>query len=160
MPLIQAYRRCPEAVFLPSDRPAYDAASAEVMATLRSFPAVVEVWGWDEGAGTRTVDTHVAGLRKKVGPGWVRTAPRAPGDSVRVVAPGLGDGMRLALDLVDTLRRELPIDPRRLYLTGQSMGGGGAWHALAQQPRLFAAAVICCGTASAADRANSPCRSR
>ena len=33
-----------------------------------------EVWGWDEGAGTRTVDTHVAGLRKKVGAGWVRTA--------------------------------------------------------------------------------------
>jgi DNA polymerase IV len=48
MPLAQAYRRCPDAVFLPSDRPAYDAASAEVMATLRTFPATVEVWGWDE----------------------------------------------------------------------------------------------------------------
>jgi DNA polymerase-4 len=35
-------------VFLPSDRPAYDAASDEVMTTLRTFPAVVEVWGWDE----------------------------------------------------------------------------------------------------------------
>jgi DNA polymerase-4 len=35
-------------VFLASDHPAYDAASAQVMATLRSFPAVVEVWGWDE----------------------------------------------------------------------------------------------------------------
>jgi DNA polymerase-4 len=48
MPLAQAFRRCPDAVFLPSDRPAYDAASAEVMAVLRSFPATVEVWGWDE----------------------------------------------------------------------------------------------------------------
>jgi DNA polymerase-4 len=48
MPLGQALRRCPDAVFLPSDRPAYDAASAEVMATLRTFPATVEVWGWDE----------------------------------------------------------------------------------------------------------------
>jgi len=48
MPLAQAFRRCPTAVFLASDRPAYDAASAEVMATLRTFPAVVEVWGWDE----------------------------------------------------------------------------------------------------------------
>ncbi|MGZ4671694.1 MAG: DNA polymerase IV [Ilumatobacteraceae bacterium] len=48
MPLAQALRRCPDAVFLPSDRPAYDAASAEVMATLRTFPATVEVWGWDE----------------------------------------------------------------------------------------------------------------
>jgi DNA polymerase IV len=48
MPLGQALRRCPDAIFLPSDRPAYDAASAEVMATLRTFPATVEVWGWDE----------------------------------------------------------------------------------------------------------------
>jgi DNA polymerase-4 len=48
MPLAQALRRCPDAVFLPSDRPAYDAASEEVMAVLRSFPVTVEVWGWDE----------------------------------------------------------------------------------------------------------------
>jgi DNA polymerase-4 len=48
MPLGQALRRCPDAVFLPSDRAAYDAASEEVMATLRSFPVDVEVLGWDE----------------------------------------------------------------------------------------------------------------
>jgi DNA polymerase IV len=48
MPLRTAARRCPDAVFLPSDPPAYDAASAEVMDTLREFPVVVEVMGWDE----------------------------------------------------------------------------------------------------------------
>ncbi len=48
MPLGLAARKCPDAVFLPSDRPAYEDASAEVMATLRSLGAVVEVWGWDE----------------------------------------------------------------------------------------------------------------
>jgi DNA polymerase-4 len=49
MPLMQALRRCPNAVFLPSDKPAYEAASADVMATLRSMPAaVVEEIGWDE----------------------------------------------------------------------------------------------------------------
>ena len=48
MPLVQALRRCPDAVFLPSDHPAYDAASADVMAALRSFGWPVEVWGWDE----------------------------------------------------------------------------------------------------------------
>ena len=36
MPLRLAHRKCPDAVFLPSDHPAYDAASAEVMAALRS----------------------------------------------------------------------------------------------------------------------------
>ncbi len=48
MPLGEARRRCPDAVFLPSDRAAYDAASAEVMAVLRSFGAPVQVLGWDE----------------------------------------------------------------------------------------------------------------
>jgi DNA polymerase-4 len=50
MALRAAARRCPEAVFLPSDKPAYEQASAEVMDTLRRFPVVVEVWGWDEAA--------------------------------------------------------------------------------------------------------------
>ena len=57
MPLGLAARKCPDAVFLPSDRPAYDAASSRVMATLRSFPVMVEVWGWDEAfVGVRTAD--------------------------------------------------------------------------------------------------------
>lgn len=48
MPLRTALKRCPEAVFLPVDAPAYLAASTEVMDTLRTFPAVVQVLGWDE----------------------------------------------------------------------------------------------------------------
>jgi DNA polymerase-4 len=62
MPLAQARTRCPDAVFLPSDRPAYDAASAEVMAALRTLPAVVEVWGWDEAfLGVSTDDPEAFG---------------------------------------------------------------------------------------------------
>ncbi|HWJ09637.1 MAG TPA: DNA polymerase IV [Nocardioides sp.] len=53
MPLRLAARKCPDAVFLPVDGPAYDAASADVMATLRSLrwgaaSVVVQVLGWDE----------------------------------------------------------------------------------------------------------------
>ena len=48
MPLTTAYRRCPDAVFLPSDRDAYDAASEEVWNVVRELPVVTEVWGWDE----------------------------------------------------------------------------------------------------------------
>ncbi|HEY6739925.1 MAG TPA: DNA polymerase IV [Actinopolymorphaceae bacterium] len=48
MPMRTAARKCPDAIFLPADGPAYDAASEQVMATLREFPAVVEVLGWDE----------------------------------------------------------------------------------------------------------------
>jgi DNA polymerase IV len=49
MPLSTAARRCPDAVFLPSDHEAYDAASEEVWTVVRELPVVTEVWGWDEG---------------------------------------------------------------------------------------------------------------
>jgi len=48
MPLRIAARKCPDAVFLPVDAPAYDAASTRVMDTLRGFDVPVEVLGWDE----------------------------------------------------------------------------------------------------------------
>ena len=50
MPLRIAARKAPDdAVFLPVDHPAYESASAEVMAALRAVPGVVvEVIGWDE----------------------------------------------------------------------------------------------------------------
>jgi DNA polymerase IV len=48
MPLRSAARRCPDAVFLPLDTDAYDAASEEVMGLLRDVGHPVEVWGWDE----------------------------------------------------------------------------------------------------------------
>ena len=48
MPLTTAHRKCPDAVFLPSDRDAYDAASAEVWDVVRELDVVTEVWGWDE----------------------------------------------------------------------------------------------------------------
>jgi DNA polymerase-4 len=69
MPLRAAARRCPEAVFLPSDPAAYEEASAEVMDTLRRFPVVVEVWGWDEafvGAETGDPEALAADLRHGV----------------------------------------------------------------------------------------------
>ncbi|WP_314424449.1 DNA polymerase IV [uncultured Microbacterium sp.] len=50
MPLKIAARKAPEdAVFLPVDHEAYEAASAEVMDALRALPGIVlEVIGWDE----------------------------------------------------------------------------------------------------------------
>jgi predicted peptidase len=67
------------------------------------------------------------------------------------VIPGLGDGARVALELVASLCREFAIDERRIYVTGQSMGGAGTWHMTAQRPKLFAAAVACCGSETSED---------
>jgi DNA polymerase IV len=69
MPMRTAAKRCPDAVFLPSDPPAYDEVSAQVMATLRGFPVVVEVLGWDEaflGAHTTDPEALAADIRRAV----------------------------------------------------------------------------------------------
>lgn len=65
--------------------------------------------------------------------------------------PGLGDGSRLALEVIDRLSREFPIDPNRIYVTGQSMGGAGVWNMITHRPKVFAAAVVCCGSVSTED---------
>lgn len=87
--------------------------------------------------------------------GWIRYAAEPTADGVARPVPGLGDGNRLALEIVDELKREFPIDDRRIYVTGQSMGGAGVWNMLAHRPGSFAAAVICCGSASADDGTGS-----
>ena len=57
LPMKTAARRCPDAIFLPSDPQTYEAVSATVMQTLRQRDAVVEVLGWDEAfLGARTDD--------------------------------------------------------------------------------------------------------
>jgi DNA polymerase-4 len=69
MPLRVAARKCPEAVFLPVDAPAYEAASARVMETLRSLGVVVEVLGWDEaflGVETDDPEGFAARVQKEV----------------------------------------------------------------------------------------------
>jgi nucleotidyltransferase/DNA polymerase involved in DNA repair len=69
VPLRTAAKRLPDAVFLPVDKPAYDVASAEVMATLRSFDVVVEVLGWDEafvGADTDDPESLARQIQERV----------------------------------------------------------------------------------------------
>ncbi|MEO7649256.1 MAG: prolyl oligopeptidase family serine peptidase, partial [Bryobacteraceae bacterium] len=54
-----------------------------------------------------------------------------------------------ALELLDDVRARYAIDPARIYVTGQSLGGYGTWSAIAKRPDLFAAAVPVCGGGSA-----------
>jgi DNA polymerase IV len=69
MPLRTAAKRCPDAVFLPSDPPAYNEVSETVMSTLRELPVVVEVLGWDEaflGAHTSDPEALAAEVQRAV----------------------------------------------------------------------------------------------
>ena len=53
--------------------------------------------------------------------------------------------IRLALEILDAVEKEYAIDPDRVYIAGQSMGGEGVWMAMAVAPGRFAAAIALCG---------------
>jgi predicted peptidase len=53
--------------------------------------------------------------------------------------------MEVALELCRHLVAERQADSNRLYVTGLSLGGFGAWDAIQREPALFAAAVPICG---------------
>jgi predicted peptidase len=55
------------------------------------------------------------------------------------------------LALLDDVSTTLKIDPARVYLTGLSMGGFGAWSLGIRHPRRFAALVPICGGGRVAD---------
>ena len=59
--------------------------------------------------------------------------------------------MKLALELVDKLVAELPIDRDRVYVAGLSMGGYGVWDAIQRRPDFFAAAAPICGGGDVAE---------
>ena len=47
--------------------------------------------------------------------------------------------------LLDDVAARTAVDPRRIYLTGLSMGGYGTWHLAARYPGRFAAIAPICG---------------
>jgi len=84
--------------------------------------------------------------------GWIRyDFSKHPAQEL----PGVGDGNRLVLEIVDRLCHEFPIDESRIYVIGQSMGGAGTWKIIAYRRKFFAAAVICCGSISTEDGTES-----
>jgi predicted peptidase len=87
--------------------------------------------------------------------GWARYDFSQQDQGPAKVIPGFGDGARVALEIVDALRREFAIDERRIYVTGQSMGGAGTWNMISYRPMFFAALVICCGSVSTDDGTGS-----
>ncbi|MCX6854329.1 MAG: dienelactone hydrolase family protein [Verrucomicrobia bacterium] len=54
-------------------------------------------------------------------------------------------GLNYLMALIADLTSKLPIDLKRLYLTGSSMGGFGTWSLCAKYPNVFAAGVPLCG---------------
>jgi predicted peptidase len=112
-----------------------------------AYPLIVFL----HGAGERGDDTRLL----KVGlPNLLETASEYPFILVAPQCPidswWTRELEELSIFLKDFLKR-YNVDEKRVYLTGLSMGGDGAWRLAALQPKLFAAIVPICGR----DKANS-----
>lgn len=53
--------------------------------------------------------------------------------------------MSVAIEILEKVMKELSVDPDRVYVSGQSMGGFGTWDIVMRKPELFAAAAPMCG---------------
>lgn len=71
----------------------------------------------------------------------LRVSKDAPPPS-SAAPPSEGELVYAALE---SLVKELPVDERRIYLTGLSMGGYGSWALAAKHPERFAAVAPICG---------------
>lgn len=69
------------------------------------------------------------------------------GADAHTIPTEMTEPSRLTLELIDSIAKEFSIDPKRIYITGLSMGGYGTWDLLVRRPNLFAAAVPVCGGA-------------
>jgi predicted peptidase len=67
--------------------------------------------------------------------------------------PNAKDSLNLVLRILDLVMIDYPIDAHRVYLLGQSMGGGGAWQLLTRYPERFAGAVLVCPVIRELERA-------
>ncbi len=56
-----------------------------------------------------------------------------------------------AMTMINRAIAEQPVDANRLYVTGLSNGGGGAWNMLSRFPDAFAAGIPICGVNPASD---------
>ncbi len=116
----------------------------------QSYPLVLSLHG---GAPTKQFDN----LLEPYLPGLAYGLGRLAADETQdqnpcfVVAPWSNgrrwdaENIQLVLGLLDALQQEFHYDAKRVYVTGQSMGGFGTWAIITQHPERFAAAVPICG---------------
>jgi dienelactone hydrolase len=119
----------------------------------KRLPLVVCLHG--SGGGTHAATVLADAEQQKKRPCFL-LAPACEGKGNRWVQSEFRGGKGRAVEpelmaTLDALVQKYAIDPTRIYLTGQSMGGVGTWGLIAAHPQRFAAAVPVCGLWNPAD---------
>jgi predicted peptidase len=136
--------KMPYRLFVPLD---YDAQQKYPLilwlhgAAGRGFDNKLQISGGNE-LGTHTWTTPANQVQL---PAFV-LAPQCPQDQfwsepeTNEISPEL----QMALEILASVQKDFSIDPARIYIAGQSMGGLGVWALLQSQPDRWAAALVLC----------------
>ena len=108
--------------------------------TIQKWPLLIFLHGSGEsGADLEKVKVH--GPPKLIGQGkklpFIVVSPQAP--------PQTGWKVEVLKGMLDDLKKKYRVDNDRIYLTGLSMGGFGAWNFSEKYPDEFAAIAPICG---------------
>ncbi len=128
-PLAKAAQKLKYVLDLPAD---YDSDPHKV------FPLLVYLHGAGESG------TNLTWLNRHGPPKYVAKHPDAPFILLAPQAPraiGWQPYLRDVQTLIDQIQATYRVNPRRIYLTGNSMGGNGTWELARRWPDRFAAIV-------------------
>lgn len=114
--------------------------------TLQKWPLLIFLHGSGE-SGTELAKVKVHGLPKLVEQGkkfpFIVVSPQAP--------PQKGWQVEVLKSMLDDLKKKYRVDRDRIYLTGLSMGGYGAWNFSVKYPGELAAIAPVCGGGDAGE---------
>ena len=112
----------------------------------RKYPLLVNLHGWGDSAHLNPFSpVHFDILKACEKRGVILVSPcgrqKLPGRPGRYV----DDAERDVLQVISLVKKFYPVDESRVYLTGNSMGGFGAYWIASRHPELFAAIAPVCG---------------
>src|SRR5690606_17441898 len=116
------------------------------------YPLVISLHGIKEKGTTSTDPATLKASAAKVAnvglPKYVKYGQQYP---FILVSPQLKSNYgtwpaAYVMDVINHVKKHLRVDPKRIYITGLSLGGYGVWTTLGAYPQVFAGALpICAG---------------
>ena len=123
------------------------------------YPVVISLHGIKEKGTTSTDPALIISSAAKVAnvglPKYVKYGAQYP---FILISPQLKSNYgtwpaAYVMEVINHVKKNLRIDPKRIYITGLSLGGFGAWTTLGAYPEVFAAALPICAGGNALSKA-------
>jgi dienelactone hydrolase len=129
----------------------YEYVPADYNTNSNKYPVVIFLHGnGEKGPDTKDIATlkaNIADVATHGPPKYVRNGTKFP---FILISPQLKVNNKLwpvsyIMEVINHVKTYLRIDERKIYITGLSLGGGGAWITAEAYPKLFAAVAPICG---------------